>query len=185
MDNRNINIWQSVKRKIPGYARVIQALLYVFVVLFAVIGAMMGAFWLIPALGTLIGAWYYMGQARVTYRYQLEGVIFRVARESGFLARPKKEDFLELDLRNLIAMGREDDPRLTGTEQVSAAASPKRIIYDVSEHNSKNPPMVLYATGIGRENGRHLKVYLQPDEDMLRVFKRIGSEKVYWNEYKD
>ena len=123
-----------------------------------------------------------MGQARVTYYYSLEGTSFRVVRESGFLARPKKEDFLDLRLENLIAMGNEGDPYLTKPERDSAAASPKRITYDGSEHNPKNLPVVLYAMGTGRESGRYIKAYLQPDEDMRRAFRKIGGEKVRWNE---
>ena len=60
---------QNVPRKIPGYVRVIQALLYLAVAIFAVAGAAAGMLWALLAVATLVGTWYFMGTARVTYIY--------------------------------------------------------------------------------------------------------------------
>ena len=174
---------QNVQRNIPGYVRLIQALLYLSVVIFTVLGAMDGLPWLVPALGTLVGSWYFMGAARVTYIYKLEGPFLRVQRVSGLKSRPVKEDFCAFDLRNLRAMGPEGALALEQAEAQSLAAEPKRITYDISAHDPDIICSIMYLTGIELEKGRELKVYFQPSPEMRRCIRIIAPERVF--DYED
>lgn len=169
---------QSVLRKIPGHVRLIQALLYLSVLIFTVIGAMEGAFWLIPALGTLFGSWYYMGAARVVYEYRLEGPILTVQRASGMRSRRKVVDFGRFDLTKIRIMAPDGARELEQAEAESLAAQPKRIIYDVSAHDPDKICSVMYLTGVGEEAGRELKVYFQPDPEMRDCIRSIVPGRV-------
>jgi len=75
---------QIVQRKVPVYVQIIRFALYFCVVLFTIIGTMAGPLWGMLAISTLLFAWYVIGSARVTYRYQLEGTTIHVTRISGF-----------------------------------------------------------------------------------------------------
>ena len=98
---------ESIPRKVPGYIRVIQALLYLAVLIFTVMGSMQGLLWAILAVGTLLGAWLFMGTVRIEYEYCLDGMTFSVIRHSGMRSRPKSEEFLLIDLANLVIMADE------------------------------------------------------------------------------
>ena len=172
------NYSQSVRRKIPGFVRAVQGLLYLAVVIFTVIGALNGAVWLIPALGTLFGSWYYMGAARVTYVYRLEGTRLSVQRTSGLKSKPRTEDFGEFDLTKLIIMAPEGSPALEQAETESQNGPAKRIVYDVSAHDADAIPSVMYLTGTGQEEGRPLKVYFQPSETLREYIRLIAPERV-------
>lgn len=174
---------QNVQRDIPGYVRIIQALLYLSVLIFAVLGAMDGIVWLPLALGTLVGSWYFMGAVRVTYIYKLEGPMLRVQRVSGLKSKPKKEDFCEFDLRNLRAMGPEGAIALEQAEAESLLAQPKRITYDISAHDPDAVCSIMYLTGIEREKGQELKVYFQPSPEMRRCIRLIAPGRVF--DYED
>lgn len=169
---------QSVDRKIPGYVRVIQGMLYAAVFFFTVIGAMQGFFWLIPALGTLFGSWYYMGAARVTYEYELKGARFTVTRCSGLQSRRKSVTFGNFDLTTLKVMAPEGSPELTRAEEESLASPRKRIVYDISAHDPDAICSVMYLTGIEEDDGRPLKVLFQPDAEMREYIRRISPGRV-------
>ena len=170
---------QSMPRKIPGRIRVIQWMLYFCVLIFTVMGALQGPIWLFPALGTLFGSWYFMGAARVSYQYRLEGARLTVERTSGLKSRPKTVTFGEFDLTKLIAMGPEGSPLLEKAEAASAAASPKRITYDVSAHDPDKICSVMYLTGLEKGQERALKVFFQPMPELRDYISRIAPDKVF------
>ena len=169
---------QSVVRKIPGHVRVIQWMLYVAVVIFTVAGAMGGFVWLIPALGTLFGSWYYMGMARVTYEYRLEGAQFTVERVSGLKSKRKVVRFGEFDMTKLIVMAPDGSAALAEAEQASLNAGAKRITYDISAHDPEDICSVMYLTGVGPEQGRPLKVFFQPSPEMRDCIAKIAPGRV-------
>ena len=169
---------ESIPRKVPGYIRVIQALLYLAVLIFTVMGSMQGLLWAILAVGTLLGAWLFMGTVRIEYEYCLDGMTFSVIRHSGMRSRPKSEEFLLIDLANLVIMADEGAEGLEPWGKQSAAASPRRITYDVSAHDAGRGCSVLYAMGSGGEAGRWLKVYLQPTSELISWLRRLCPGKV-------
>ena len=179
IDVNNIMVRQSVNRKIPVRLRVIEFLLYVFVALFVIIGTTKGMLWLIPPLGTLFLCWYMMGEARIVYEYTLDGYDLRVTRTSGMRSRSKTVQFLHVDLHDMIIMAEENKPVLDEAEAASANATPKRITYDVSAHNHAVGCCVMYATGIGEEAGRKLKIYFSPDGEMRDMIRLMCPGKVH------
>lgn len=177
-DHDTFRYTQSVQRKIPGFVRGIQWLLYLAVAIFAVIGAMYGPLWLIPALGTLFGTWFYMGAVRVSYVYRLEGANLTVQRISGLLSRPKTVNFANFDLTALWIMAPDGNTALNQAEEDPRSALGKRITYDVSAHDPDNICSVMYLTGIGREEGRPVKVYFQPSPELRRYIRQIAPGRV-------
>lgn len=175
---QNICHRESVERHISMQTRIIQFMLYFAVIIFTFLGTMWGTLMLVPALGTLFFAWYFMGVARMSYEYQLDGYTFHVIRHSGMRSRPKQEDFLTVDLHELIALGEEGDPRLEDAERESAAARPKRITYNVSAHDPSRTSFIAYARGTGEEQGRMLKIYMQPSSQMRLYLKMLCPGKV-------
>lgn len=170
---------ESVERKISMQTRIIQFMLYTAVLIFTFLGSMWGVLMLVPTLGTLFFAWYFMGVARMSYEYRLDGYTLNVIRHSGMRSRPKQEDFLTLDLHRLIAIGEEGDPRLEEAERASAAASPRRITYNVSAHDPSRTSFVAYAMGTGEEQGRYIKAYMQPSSQMRQYLRMLCPGKVY------
>ena len=83
----DITYRQTVVRKIPTANKVILVLLYVCVAVFTFLGTMWGTLMLFPSLGTLFFAWYFMGIARVSYEYRLDGTMLTVLRHSGMRSR--------------------------------------------------------------------------------------------------
>lgn len=175
----NITYTQTVERKIPGHIRLLRALLYVSVALFVIIGTTKGPLWLIPPLGTLFLSWYMMGEARVSYEYRLEGNMFRVLRISGMHSKTKTVNFLNLDLQNLIIMAGEGVSLLDEAEAASRAAVPKRITYDVSARDAGKGCFIAYATGIGEEEGRQLKIYFSPNVQLRNYLRILCPGKVH------
>ena len=177
-DYETIQYAQNVRRKIPGFVRTIQVLLYLAVFIFTVIGAMSGPVWMIPALGTLFGSWYYMGAARVTYIYRLEGTRLFVQRVSGLKSRQKTVDFADFDLTTLRIMAPDGSPALEQAEEASLNGAAKRITYDVSAHDPDNICSIMYLTGTGAEEGRPLKVYFQPSSELRGYIRQIAPDRV-------
>ena len=173
---------QNVQRRIPGYVRVIQALMYLAVVIFAFAGAASGMIWAPLAVGTLVGSWYFMGAARVTYIYKLEGARLRVTRVSGLKSRPKREEFCDFDLTTLRVMAPEGSTALREVEEETLNIEPKRITYDISAHDPDKGCSVMFLTGIGAEKNRQLKVYFQPSGEMLRCIRLIAPGRVLGDE---
>lgn len=175
---QNICHRESVERKISMQTRIIQFMLYFAVLVFTFLGSMWGVLMLVPTLGTLFFAWYFMGVARMSYEYRLDGYTFSVIRHSGMRSRPRQEEFLTLDLHELIVIGEEGDPRLEEAERVSAAASPRRITYNVSAHDPSRTAFIAYAKGTGAEQGRYVKAYMHPSAQLRAYLKMLCPGKV-------
>ena len=179
--HEDIRCAQSVVRKIPGHVRVIQWMLYTAVLIFTVIGAMQGFLWLFPALGTLFGSWYYMGVARVTYEYTLEGTRFTVERVSGLKSKRKAVLFGEFDLTKLIIMAPEGSPALEQAEADSMNAGAMLAWKAIGVETGLDPDdicSVMYLTAIGKDAGRPLKVFFQPSPEMRESIRRAAPGRV-------
>ncbi len=169
---------QNVERRVPARVRVIAGLLYVATALFAIIGTMGGLPWGVLSVGSLVLAWYLMGQAKVSYSYELTGTRLTVDRTSGFRSRPVTERFCNLDLSRMRVMATEGDPALTDAERDTANLNPKRVNYDVSAHDRDRPARVMYLEGVGEEQGRWLKVRFQPDDGLVDAIRRACPGRV-------
>ena len=169
--NNSIQYLQSVQRRIPARVRLILILLYVCVVVFALVGTMMGFFWGALSVATLLLAWYLRGTAGMTYNYRLDGAMLLIERVSGFRTRPKTEEFGVFDLRRMKLMAEEGDPALEELEALTAAASPRRVRYDVTSHDPKQPAWVFYAEGVRQEEGRWVRVRFEPDAQMRQCIR--------------
>ena len=175
----NISCRCVVDRKIHTSTRVIQFLLYFSVFVFVVIGMYGGFLWLIPTLGTLFFAWYFMGEHRVSYEYQLDGTMFTVIRYSGVRQKPKVVKFMELDLKELILISEDGTSRTEEIEAITAKAQPKRITYYLNVQDPNRPSLVLYARGYGDEAGRYVKAYINPSAEMINNMKLVAPGKVF------
>ena len=175
----NISCRCVVDRKIHTSTRVIQFLLYFSVFVFVVIGMYGGFLWLIPTLGTLFFAWYFMGEHRVSHEHQLDGTMFTVIRYSGVRQKPKVVKFMELDLKELILISEDGTSRTEEIEAISAKAQPKRITYYLNAQDPNRPSLVLYARGYGDEAGRYVKAYINPSAEMINNMKLVAPGKVF------
>ena len=174
----DVRLNQSVQRYIPSNVRVIQALLYFAVIVFALIGAYAGLLWGFLSVGTLVFAWYFMGVARVTFHYVTEGTKLRVQRISGFASRPKKEEFAQFDLRRVRICAPEGSPLLDGEEQATAKLSPRRVTYDLTSHTPNRVCAVMFLEGIGDDANRQLKVFFEPSAELRAHMRRIARNAV-------
>ena len=168
----------GVERHIPSRIRVIQFMLYASVLVFTILGSMFGPLWLFPSLGTLFFSWYFMGEARVHYEYRLNGYQFTVMRISGMRSRQKEVEFLKLDLHRLEIAADEGASILEPAQERFSKAKPRGITYDVSAHDPDRGCAVLYARGIGEEEGRLLRVYFQPSGPLSDALRRLCPGKV-------
>ena len=132
MQKQNRSLRRSVERKVPGYVRVIVALLYAATLLFTILGAMFGILFMPLALGSLFGGWYLMGEARVIYEYRLDGRTLTVMRTSGMRSRQKEIEFFTLRLDDLIAVAAEGTQPMRDTEALTLRGERRRVCYDVS-----------------------------------------------------
>lgn len=178
MHNEPISLRRTVERRIPGYIRIIQGLLYASVLIFTVLGSMFGFIFLPLALGTLFGSWYFMGEARVLYEYRLEGYDLTVMRISGMRSRRREVAFVNLDLHNLIAAADEGAEMLEEAEKRSLSGLKRRVTYDVSAHDPARGCALLYAMGTGAEAGRIVRVCFQPAPDLTSALRRLCPGKV-------
>lgn len=178
----NIVVRQGVDRKIPSNIRVIQVMLYACCLFSTLMGTTEGFLWLIPSLGSLLLCWYMMGEARVNYEYRLDGYILTVMRTSGMRSIQKTVEFLKLDLHDMKIMAEEGLSLLDAAEKESAAATPKRITYDVSAHDRDKGCYVIYAKGMGSEEGRALRVYISPGAEMRNAMRMLCPGKVHLSE---
>lgn len=169
----------SVMRKIPARIRVIQVMLYMFVGIFTFLGMFIGFPMLVPTLGTLIFAYWYMGIMRVEFEYRLDGTEFTVIRHSGVRQRPRQEEFLKFDMRTVEAVGYPDSEELAAIEERTAQANPRRVICNVSAQDVNRDSAVLYARGKGQEEGRWVKVYFEPENELMGYVRRMCPGKVF------
>ena len=130
MQKQNRTLRRSVERKVPGYVRVIVALLYAATLLFTILGAMFGILFMPLALGSLFGGWYLMGEARVIYEYRLDGRTLTVMRTSGMRSRQKEIEFFTLQLDDLIAVAAEAHSRMRDAEALTLRGERRRVCYD-------------------------------------------------------
>ena len=182
---RSICYRETVERTIQSHIRVIQFMLYMAVAIFTFLGSMWGFPMLVLSLGTLFFAWYFMGIARVSYEYQLDGTMLTVLRHSGMRSRPKTEDFLHMDLTKLVIMADEGVDLLDEAEAASKAATPRRITYDVSAHDADRGCAVAYCMGTGPEEGRWLKVYMQASPGLRSYLNMICRDKVFVHDERE
>lgn len=167
----------NVQRVIPAHVRVIQVLLYLSAVLFTLIGAFGGLYWGVLAVGTLVFAWYYMGIARTSFVYQLQGARLRIQRISGFLSRPKTEEFAQFDLTTLRVMAPEGASQLAGEEDTRGLKA-KRVTYDLTSHDKNRDVWVMLLDGSGADAGRRVKAYIEPSAELLACIRRAAPGRV-------
>ena len=145
MQKQNMSLRRSVERKVPGYVRVIVALLYAATLLFTILGAMFGILFMPLALGSLFGGWYLMGEARVIYEYRLDGRTLTVMRTSGMRSRQKEIEFFTLQLDDLIAVAAEGTQPMRDAEALTLRGKRRRVCYDVSAQDPDRACAFLYA----------------------------------------
>lgn len=176
----DITYRQSVVRKLKTPQKVILFLLYFCVAIFAFLGTMWGFPMLILTLGTLFFAWYYKGIVSITYEYQLDGYDLRIRRLSGMRSRPVNVEFAHIDLARLIIISDQFSPELAqGEAAFEAADKHHRVTYYTSAQDPNKPSMVLYARGVGEEEGYIVRVYLQPSSQLLYCLGRLCPDKVH------
>ncbi len=169
---------QSVPRKIPAYAKAIQLMLYLSVVIFTVIGTMGGPLWLIPALGTLFVSWFYSGSISITYIYHLQGSILAVQRISGLKSKQNIENFGEFDLTGLRMIAPEGSQVLDVAEAEFQRGASGRVSYDVSAHNPRQICSVMYLRGTKEEAGKSIKMRFQPGSELLAYIQQIAPDRM-------
>ena len=178
MQKQNMSLRRSVERKVPGYVRVIVALLYAATLLFTILGAMFGILFMPLALGSLFGGWYLMGEARVIYEYRLDGRTLTVMRTSGMRSRQKEIEFFTLDLNELIVVADEETESMQDAERLTQTGEKKRICYDVSAQDPNRACAFLYAKGSGADSGRFVRVCFLPYPDFVGAIRRLCPGKV-------
>lgn len=176
----SITYRQSVIRKLTMLQKVILVLLYACVAIFTFLGTMWGTIMLLPSLGTLFFAWYYKGVVSVTYEYQLDGYDLVIRRLSGTRSKPVNVEFAHIDLARLIVVSDQFSPELAEGEALFEAASkPRRVTYYTSAQDPDKPSCMLYAHGVGPEEGMIVRVYLQPSSQLLHCLNRLCPGKVH------
>ena len=168
----------NVQRVIPAHVRVIQALLYVAAFLFAFIGVFGGLPWGVLSVGTLVFTWFYMGVARVSFIYQLNGTRLRVQRVSGFVSRPRTEEFARFDLSGIRIMAPEGSPLLEDEDRATRALSPKRVTYDLTSHDKNRDVWAMFLPGSDADAGRQVKAYIEPSAELLGCIRRAAPGRV-------
>lgn len=167
-----------VQRVIPIRVRIIQGMLYAAVALFTIIGMRGGLYWGALAIGTLVFTWYYMGIARTSFIYELSGTRLRVQRVSGFASRPKTEPFAQFELAGIRVMAPEGSPRLDAEDEATKQLRPKRIVYDLTSHDSSRACWVMFLDGSGDDAGRQVKAYVEPSPELLSCIRRAAPGRV-------
>ena len=168
----------SVQRVIPARVRVIQVMLYAAVILFTLIGTMGGLYWGALAVGTLVFTWYYMGIARTSFHYQLTGTRLRVQRVSGFASRPRTEEFARFELSGIHAMAKEGSPILEAEDAATKVLRPRRVVYDLTSHDKNAECWVMFLDGVGDDQGRQVKAYIECSPELLSCVRRAAPGRV-------
>ena len=176
MQKQNRTLRRSVERTVPGYVRVIVALLYAATLLFTILGAMFGILFMPLALGSLFGGWYLMGEARVIYEYRLDGRTLTVMRTSGMRSRQKEIEFFTLQLDDLIAVAAEGTQPMRDAEALTLRGERRRVCYDVSAQDPDRACAFLYAKGSGADR-LPLHHDVQPEFSALRRAESLRLAK--------
>ena len=178
----NITLRQSIRRERRLLSTILILLMYFCVIIFTFLGTMWGFPMLVLSLGTLFFAWYYKGITSVTYEYQIDGYEFIIRRIWGLRGYTKNIEFARIDLSRVIVIGDQFTEVLDEAEAMfQAAPKAKRVTYYTSAHNPNRPGILLYARGIGQEEGYIVKVYLQPSGELMHVLKMLCPGKMYAN----
>ena len=159
MQKQNRALRRSVERKVPGYVRVIVALLYAATLLFTILGAMFGILFMPLALGSLFGGWYLMGEARMR-------------------SRQKEIEFFTLQLDDLIAVAAEGTQPMRDAEALTLRGERRRVCYDVSAQDPDRACAFLYAKGSGADSGRFVRVCFLPYPDFVGAIRALCPGKV-------
>ena len=182
LEAANIQFRMTVERKWTPLARVVLFLMYFCVAFFTFLGTMWGFPMLILTLGTLFYAWYYKGVTTITYDYQIDGHEFTIRRIWGLRGYTKNIEFARIDLSRVIVIGDQFTDVLEEAEALfEQAPKTRRVTYYTSAHNPNRPGILLYARGVGAEEGYIVKVYLQPSGELLHALKLLCPGKMYAN----
>lgn len=182
VDVSNITLRQSIRRERRLISTIIIVLLYICVAIFAFLGTMWGFPMLVLTLGTLFFAWWYKGLVSITYEYQIDGYEFVIRRLWGMRAYTKNIEFARIDLKRVIVIGDQFTDVLDEAEAMfQAAPKERRVTYYTSAHNPDRPGILLYAHGVGTEEGYIVKVYLQPSGELMQVLKMTCPGKMFAN----
>ena len=178
----NITLRQSIERKRTTLSIILLFLMYVCVAIFAFLGTMWGFPMLVLTLGTLFFAWYYKGVTSVTYEYQIKGHEFIIRRIWGLRGYTKNIEFARIDLSRVLVIGDQFTDVLDEAEAMfQAAPKEKRVTYYTSAHNPNRPGLLLYARGVGAEEGYIVRVYLQPSGELLHALKMLCPGRMHAN----
>lgn len=178
----NITLRQSIQRERRLISTILIVLMYVCVAIFTFLGTMWGFPMLVLSLGTLFFAWYYKGLVTIFYEYQIDGYQFVIRRIWGLRGYAKNIEFARIDLSRVIVIGDQFTDVLDEAEAMfQAAPKDKRVTYYTSAHNPDRPGILLYARGVGAEEGYIVKVYLQPSGELMQVLKMICPGKMFAN----
>lgn len=179
----NLHFRQTVERKKTALCRVLLFLLYACVALFTFLGTMWGFPMLILTLGTLFFAWYYHGVNTIHYDYEIDGYNFSIRRLSGLRQYTKNVMFVQLDLHDVIVVGAQGSDEIAETdERFRQTPKARRVEYLTSAHDPDKPGIVMYANGMGTEQGYLVKVYLQPSVHLVNTLRKLCPGKVYARE---
>lgn len=178
----NITLRQSIRRERRMISIILLFLMYVCVAIFAFLGTMWGFPMLVLTLGTLFFAWYYKGVTTITYEYQIDGYEFIIRRIWGLRGYTKNIEFARIDLSRVIVIGDQFTDVLDEAEAMfQQSPKERRVTYYTSAHNPNRPGILLYARGVGAEEGYIVKVYLQPSGELMHVLKLLCPGKMYAN----
>ena len=178
----NITLRQSIRRERRLLSTILILLMYFCVIIFTFLGTMWGFPMLVLSLGTLFFAWYYKGITSVTYEYQIDGYEFIIRRIWGLRGYTKNIEFARIDLSRVIVIGDQFTEVLEEAEAMfQQSPKQRRVTYYTSAHNPNRPGILLYARGIGQEEGYIVKVYLQPSGELMHVLKMLCPGKMYAN----
>ena len=118
----------------------------------------------------------------MTYEYQIDGYEFIIRRIWGLRGYTKNIEFARIDLSRVIVIGDQFTEVLEEAEALfQQAPKQRRVTYYTSAHNPNRPGILLYARGVGAEEGYIVKVYLQPSGELMHVLKMLCPGKMYAN----
>ena len=181
MQKQNRTLRRSVERKVPGYVRVIVALLYAATLLFTIPGRDDFGILFMPRWRwvSFFGGWYLMGEARVIYEYRLDGrTPDRHAHQRHALAAEKEIEFFTLQLDDLIAVAAGARSPCGTREALTLRGEREGASADVSAQDPDRACAFLYAKGSGADGRRFVQVCFLPSPDFLGAIRALCPGKV-------